>query len=253
MNSTAKSPGASCGTGQVCSAAGTCIPCANGASCTTNPANPCKKGAIACGTGAPQCLDDMNAPDGIFCGIDKTCKSGACMACAAGTVCTTNPGGACKLGVVACASASAGCVDGESVSAGNGLRLEHGVQRQRAVRDVRGGQGLRHESRRSVQDRRHRLHDGRAALPRRRQHGLRNDLRNEPGVQRHRHLRAVHGGYRLHRQSVDLSGWRHVVRDRHFDVRRRRAQAGVGDLPRRPDVRWQWLLRRLRRQSDLHR
>src|SRR5262245_27205161 len=119
MNSTAKSPGASCGTGQVCSAAGTCIPCSADAPCTTNPNNPCKKGKIACDTGSPQCLDDASAPDGTSCGQDKVCKTGACMTCAAGTVCATNPGGPCKLGVVTCgASASGGCMDGESAGAG---------------------------------------------------------------------------------------------------------------------------------------
>ena len=49
--------------------------------------------------------------------MDKVCKNGSCTTCAAGTVCTSNPGGACKLGVVACGSAS-GCMDGENVSAG---------------------------------------------------------------------------------------------------------------------------------------
>ena len=119
MNSTAKSPGASCGMGQVCSAAGTCIPCATGALCSTNPGTPCKKGAIACSTGSPTCGDDTNVPDGTSCGPDKVCKAGACIGCAGGTVCDTNPGGACKLGVVSCGmSSSSGCIDGEDVSAG---------------------------------------------------------------------------------------------------------------------------------------
>jgi hypothetical protein len=116
-NGTTKSPGASCGTGQVCSAAGTCIPCASGAACATNSGAPCSRGAIACSTGAPQCLDSGDAPDGTNCGIDRVCKTGACTSCVAGTVCTGNPGGMCKLGVVACGTAS-GCIDGENVGAG---------------------------------------------------------------------------------------------------------------------------------------
>ncbi|HEY7372063.1 MAG TPA: hypothetical protein VIF57_07770, partial [Polyangia bacterium] len=120
MNAAAKNPGETCGTGQVCSAAGTCIPCAEGAACSTNPGNPCKKGTIACSSGSPQCNDDASAPDGLSCGTDKVCKAGACTTCAAGTVCTTNPGGACKLGVVTCGmgTATSGCADGDNVGAG---------------------------------------------------------------------------------------------------------------------------------------
>ena len=117
MNGTPKSPGASCGAGQVCSAARTCIPCSDGASCTANASAPCKKGVIACGSGAPQCDDGADAADGISCGTDKVCKSGSCTTCAAGTVCTGNPGGLCKIGVVACGMAP-GCVDGDNAGAG---------------------------------------------------------------------------------------------------------------------------------------
>jgi len=117
MNGSTKNPGATCGTGQVCSAAATCIPCSEGATCATNTGAPCKKSAIACSTGAPQCVDDADVTDGLNCGTDKVCKTGACVACAAGTVCSSNPGGMCKLGVVACGSAS-GCMDGANVGAG---------------------------------------------------------------------------------------------------------------------------------------
>src|SRR6185295_2112087 len=45
------------------------------------------------------------------------CKAGTCASCASGMVCTGNPGGACKLGVIAC-TANSGCVDGNAVDPG---------------------------------------------------------------------------------------------------------------------------------------
>lgn len=118
MNDAPKNAGSSCGADQVCSPAGTCIPCSTGAPCPTNAGSLCKKGAIACSSGAPLCVDSAtNEADGKFCGMDKVCKTGVCTTCAAGTVCTDNPGHLCKVGVTSCGSAS-GCVDGDSFDAG---------------------------------------------------------------------------------------------------------------------------------------
>ena len=157
----------------------------------------------------------------------------------------------CKLGVVACASASSGLHRRRQRRRRNGLWLEHGVQRQRAVRDVRGGQGLHDESRRSLQDRRHRLHDGCAAaastpaIRRPERPAERTWCATAPAPA----CPVRRDG--LHHQPVDLPHRAtSCVTGRR--LHRRRAQAVDGDLHRRPDVRRQRFLRRLRRRSDLH-
>jgi hypothetical protein len=259
MNSTAKNPGASCGTGQVCSAAGTCIPCATGANCTTNTGYPCKKGAIVCGTGAPQCLDDVSAPDGTSCGTDKVCKTGTCMSCAGGTVCTTNPGGACKLGVVSCGMTGSGCVDGENAAlprlrqhrGGNELRHQPGVQRQRHLRRVHRRDGLHHQPV-GLPERRHLVHDGRVGLRRRHAQVGVDPLPRRSAVRRQRLLRRLRGEPDLHRQSQPVQGRQDDLRRQHDDLHRRRERRGRDQLWRRHGVRRQRRLRRLQRGTAVH-
>jgi len=72
--------GASClgsGTYNFCTA-GTCTACQNGGSCV--PSNPCHKGTLNCNTAPPTCNDsNANATDGLVCGDNKSCISGACL------------------------------------------------------------------------------------------------------------------------------------------------------------------------------
>ena len=58
--------------------AGECVACQNGNACI--PANPCHKGTLNCGTAPPTCNDsNANATDGLACGDNKSCISGACL------------------------------------------------------------------------------------------------------------------------------------------------------------------------------
>jgi sugar lactone lactonase YvrE len=57
---------------------GTCAACQNGNACI--PTNPCHKGTLNCSTTPPTCNDSAsNADDGIACGDNKSCISGACL------------------------------------------------------------------------------------------------------------------------------------------------------------------------------
>jgi hypothetical protein len=58
--------------------AGSCVACQNGNACV--PTNPCHKGTLNCATNPPTCNDsNANATDGLACGDDKSCISGACL------------------------------------------------------------------------------------------------------------------------------------------------------------------------------
>ena len=58
--------------------AGVCAQCQNNNPCV--PANPCHKGTLNCGTAPPTCNDTQaNADDGLVCGDNKSCISGACV------------------------------------------------------------------------------------------------------------------------------------------------------------------------------
>lgn len=72
-------PGATCGTNQVCSPAGSCESCMESASCESP--NPCRTASIRCASGAPVCTDAENKPDGASCGTHNVCLSGTCAAC----------------------------------------------------------------------------------------------------------------------------------------------------------------------------
>jgi hypothetical protein len=74
--------GTSCGTDRVCGG-GTCTPCTAGQACT--PTSACHTGTIACGSGAPVCVDSgVNASDGTLCGELGTCSAGGCVTAAEG-------------------------------------------------------------------------------------------------------------------------------------------------------------------------
>src|SRR5438477_6579261 len=96
---TAKAPGTSCGTNQVCNTAGQCAACTAGQACTTNPNAACLNGVTSCATGVQTCVDGMPKGPGTSCGASMVCDgSGKCVACSAGSACGGNPS-VCKNGV----------------------------------------------------------------------------------------------------------------------------------------------------------
>lgn len=112
------SAGTICGTNQVCNGSGSCVACTASQSCTTNP-SVCRTGTTSCASGASTCVDSGNKAAGTGCGTNQVCNgSGACVACTAGVVCTTNPGAACRYGVTSCATGVSTCVDGSPRAGG---------------------------------------------------------------------------------------------------------------------------------------
>jgi hypothetical protein len=107
--------GQSCGTDAVCGG-GACNACEAGAAC--EPADPCKTGSTACGTGTPVCTENGNEPNGTACGADQVCAGGTCIACVSGASCTPAEN-ACHVGATSCATGVSACVDtGASVADG---------------------------------------------------------------------------------------------------------------------------------------
>lgn len=106
-------------TNGVCDGTGQCVACAQGMSCATNTNAPCVLGTLTCNLGSPVCNAAGNADAGVSCGNDQVCNgTGACVACAAGQLCTTNPGGACFVGRIACGSGAPSCTDTIAEGAG---------------------------------------------------------------------------------------------------------------------------------------
>ncbi|MDP1921689.1 MAG: hypothetical protein Q8L14_35945 [Myxococcales bacterium] len=102
--------GLACGVDRVC-VGGNCLQCVTNAACASNPGAPCRRGVTTCGA-TPACIDGTNAAAGTACGTDLVCSaSGTCVACQAGASCTTNPGSACRRGVVECSTGAPVCVD----------------------------------------------------------------------------------------------------------------------------------------------
>jgi hypothetical protein len=113
-----KPAGMSCPTG-VCSQAGTCVACQNGADCTPASA-PCKVGTLACATGTPVCnAGTTNRSDGTPCGMNRVCSAGACTECVANQPCTP-PAGVCVYGTTTCGSGTSVCQPTTPVAAGQG-------------------------------------------------------------------------------------------------------------------------------------
>ncbi|MGA8892725.1 MAG: fibronectin type III domain-containing protein [Anaeromyxobacteraceae bacterium] len=80
-----KPVGTSCGAGVVCNAAGQCLPCTEGATCT--PLNLCMNGTTTCGSGTPVCVETTPVANGNFCGTNQVCSAGICTACTQGALC----------------------------------------------------------------------------------------------------------------------------------------------------------------------
>jgi hypothetical protein len=99
--------GTECGSNSVC-LDGVCSPCSRGASCAI-PDKPCRKGALECSSGKPQCEETGNAANGADCGAGMACQEGTCVACQAGAACVpTNP---CHKGTLACTAGAPTCND----------------------------------------------------------------------------------------------------------------------------------------------
>jgi hypothetical protein len=81
--------------------------CVGGTPCT-KPGEPCLVGTTVCATEGPICDGATPAPNGSSCGIDKVCKAGSCISCAAGTVCAS-PDGACQVGSLDCSTGVPTC------------------------------------------------------------------------------------------------------------------------------------------------
>ncbi|MER2562604.1 MAG: hypothetical protein ABTQ32_17900 [Myxococcaceae bacterium] len=118
-----KPAGSPCGVGRVCTTAGQCITCSEGAICSGNPSNPCVQGVVRCASGSAVCVDGPAAPSGLACGVDRVCLNGNCLQCAANTPCASNPGAPCKRGVTTCGATPA-CVDGANAPAGSACGVD---------------------------------------------------------------------------------------------------------------------------------
>jgi len=114
----------------VCSSAGVCNACTQGATCTST--NPCDATAtIECSSGAPLCTDRTFKPAGASCGTNMVCSSaGVCNACTQGATCTsTNPCDA--TATIECSSGTPVCTDRtfkpDGTSCGTGLTCNAGT------------------------------------------------------------------------------------------------------------------------------
>ena len=100
--------GSSCGVGDSVCLDGVCSACKPGSECALE-SQPCRRGAIDCGSGRPECIDMGNAPNGTECGQGMVCKDGTCSLCAAGDSCV--PSNPCHEGMLECAAGTASCRD----------------------------------------------------------------------------------------------------------------------------------------------
>ncbi|MFT3915175.1 MAG: hypothetical protein QM704_13950 [Anaeromyxobacteraceae bacterium] len=112
--------GTTCGTDQVCGPAGTCVACAAGLDCQTNPDPACHTGKTSCATGVQTCRDDTvkvgtTCADGV-----SVCSppAGVCVACVQGEGCTNPAPSACLQSFVQCGSGAPVCTDTATPRAG---------------------------------------------------------------------------------------------------------------------------------------
>ncbi len=117
VDSTPKTNGTICGTDLVCNG-GSCVACAAGGACSSNPDAACHDGVFSCSTGTQACVDGAAKANGTTCGTNLVCNGGACSACTAGTACVGNPDPACHDGVTSCATGASACVDGAAKANG---------------------------------------------------------------------------------------------------------------------------------------
>jgi hypothetical protein len=118
VDSTDKAPGTVCGTNQVCNA-GSCVACTASQSCTTNPSSGCYNGTTSCASGSSVCVDGTQKAPGTGCGTNQVCSpSGMCVACTAGSACSTNPNALCATGLTSCTTGAQTCIDSTPRSPG---------------------------------------------------------------------------------------------------------------------------------------
>lgn len=100
--------GTACGGGDSVCSDGVCSACKAGLDCQL-PGQPCRRGAIDCASGRPECVESGLAPNGLECGQPMmVCQEGACASCTAGSPCVpTNP---CHEGTLTC-SGTVSCTD----------------------------------------------------------------------------------------------------------------------------------------------
>ena len=110
--------GVSCASGERCRQGRCAAGCASSGACSTNPGSPCFSGSFQCDGG---CVDAMKVAGGTSCGSGLVCDmAGACVACANGSACATNPGTPCRRGILQCGSGTPVCIDDTPVDAGVG-------------------------------------------------------------------------------------------------------------------------------------
>lgn len=96
---------APCGSGQVCDASGSPVDCIMDAPCGTG----CDVGHMECDLLGAHCILDGVAAPGTTCGVNQVCDpSGTCIACAAGSSCTT-PDPRCQTGLLSCDTGTPVC------------------------------------------------------------------------------------------------------------------------------------------------
>jgi hypothetical protein len=104
--------GTPCGNKMFCNN-GNCVACTPDATCSLD--NPCKMGKTSCATGASECIEGGNAPNGKVCGAGMVCSNGACTACTAGMMCEPS---VCKIGAIVCSTGAAQCKESGNASDG---------------------------------------------------------------------------------------------------------------------------------------
>jgi len=117
VNGAALANGTACGTDQVCNG-GACASCVAGDACTTQPDPLCHVGVHDCSTGTQQCINGAARSNGTTCGTDQVCNGGACVACVAGDVCTSQPDQLCHVGVHDCSTGALQCINGAALPDG---------------------------------------------------------------------------------------------------------------------------------------
>lgn len=94
-----------CGSGKICDAAASCVPCSDGAACILG----CDVGAISCSSGGDCVSTGTHRPPGSSCGTDMRCTvDGACVPCVAGASCASED--VCEISTIDCSAGTPACV-----------------------------------------------------------------------------------------------------------------------------------------------
>lgn len=124
-----KTNGAGCGADHVCFG-GACVACKVGDVCDTS--HVCAIGTYDSCANGPHCASVVMAPDGMTCGTDQVCSSGACVACQQDAPCTPT-GNDCHNGVTDCSAGpvcneqQANATDGTACKSSGGRYCKSGA------------------------------------------------------------------------------------------------------------------------------